>query len=172
MPLLRTLDENDHRKLKIPNAKNMIAIITYIRAISSFGCKLSFWIFRTGKMMSSWFVVCICVERFVAVLFPFKVKILFMKRRRYVEALSTCLSCLPCLVRFFRFNTCFRSVIIITGVRISNIETLVTNYLFSSFELVKWCPHGLWCVFALNHLLQFCSLSKSRSCFRNVEDTW
>jgi hypothetical protein len=25
-----------------------------------------------------------CVERFVAVLFPFKVKILFMKRRRYV----------------------------------------------------------------------------------------
>jgi hypothetical protein len=30
MTLLRTLDENDHRKLKIPNAKNMIAIITYL----------------------------------------------------------------------------------------------------------------------------------------------
>jgi hypothetical protein len=55
-----------------------------IRAISSFGCKLSIWFFRTGKMMSSWFVVCICVERFVAVLFPFKVKILFTKRRSYM----------------------------------------------------------------------------------------
>ena len=55
-----------------------------IRAISSFGCKLSIWFFRTGKMMSSWFVVCICVERFVAVVFPFKVKILFTKRRSYV----------------------------------------------------------------------------------------
>jgi uncharacterized membrane protein len=39
-----------------------------IRAISSFGYKLLFWFFRTGKMMSSWVVVCFCVERFVAVL--------------------------------------------------------------------------------------------------------
>jgi hypothetical protein len=55
-----------------------------IRAISSFGYKLSLWFFRTGKMMSSWVVVCFCVERFVAVLFLSKVKILFSKRRRYV----------------------------------------------------------------------------------------
>jgi len=31
--------------------------------------------------MSSWFVVCLCVERFVAIMYPLKVKLLFTKRR-------------------------------------------------------------------------------------------
>lgn len=52
-----------------------------LRAISSIGCKIYFWFFRTAKMMSSWFVVCLCVERFVAIMYPFKVKLLFTKRR-------------------------------------------------------------------------------------------
>ena len=52
-----------------------------IRAISNIGCKIYFWFFRTGKMMSSWFVVCLCVERFVAIMYPLKVKLLFTKRR-------------------------------------------------------------------------------------------
>jgi hypothetical protein len=51
------------------------------RAISNSGCKIYFWFFRTGKMMSSWFVVCLCVERFAAIMYPFKVKLLFTKRR-------------------------------------------------------------------------------------------
>lgn len=37
-----------------------------VRALSDVGCKIFFWFFRTGKMTSSWFVVCLCVERFVA----------------------------------------------------------------------------------------------------------
>ncbi|CAC5418763.1 unnamed protein product [Mytilus coruscus] len=51
-----------------------------LRALSEVGCKLFFWFFRTGKMTSSWFVVYLCLERFTAVLFPFKVKIFFSKR--------------------------------------------------------------------------------------------
>lgn len=51
-----------------------------LRALSEDGCKLFFWFFRTGKMTSSWFVVYVCLERFTAVLFPFRVKIFFSKR--------------------------------------------------------------------------------------------
>ncbi|XP_063429698.1 neuromedin-U receptor 2-like [Mytilus trossulus] len=51
-----------------------------LRALSAVGCKLFFWFFRTGKMTSSWFVVYLCLERFTAVLFPFRVKIFFSKR--------------------------------------------------------------------------------------------
>ena len=44
------------------------------RAISQEGCVIFFWIFRTSKMTSSWFVVLISIERFIAVWFPFKSK--------------------------------------------------------------------------------------------------
>jgi hypothetical protein len=82
------------RKTLADNLENEFEFITHIvrtfpnnptKRLAGIHMTLRTWrIFRTGKMMSSWFVVCICVERFVAVLFPFKVKILFMKRRRYV----------------------------------------------------------------------------------------
>jgi hypothetical protein len=85
-----------------------------IRAISSFGCKLSFWFFRTGKMMSSWFVVCICVERFVAVLFPFKVKILFTKRRSYVIIAIIFLA-----LGIFNFRWSFSSNVLNNGICVS-----------------------------------------------------
>ena len=44
------------------------------RAISQECCVIFFWIFRTSKMTSSWFVVLISIERFIAVWFPFKSK--------------------------------------------------------------------------------------------------
>lgn len=47
---------------------------TDIRAISEFGCKAFFVFYRSSKMASSWFVVGICFERFIAVTYPFKVK--------------------------------------------------------------------------------------------------
>ncbi|KAK3092832.1 hypothetical protein FSP39_007720 [Pinctada imbricata] len=50
-----------------------------IRALSQIGCKIFFLFFRTGKMTSSWFVVFLCLERFVAVWFPLKAKIIWRK---------------------------------------------------------------------------------------------
>ena len=43
-----------------------------VRALSQQGCVFFFWVFRTSKMTSSWMIVLISVERFVAVWFPFK----------------------------------------------------------------------------------------------------
>ena len=45
-----------------------------VRALSQGGCAFFFWIFRTSKMTSSWFVVLVSTERFIAVWFPFKSK--------------------------------------------------------------------------------------------------
>ncbi|CAC5378892.1 unnamed protein product [Mytilus coruscus] len=58
------------------------------RALSNLGCKLYFWFFKNGKMTSSWFVVLLCAERFVAVKYPFKVKLLFCKRNCLIAIAS------------------------------------------------------------------------------------
>lgn len=51
-----------------------------VRALSDFGCKLFFHIFKTGKMTSSWLIVILCFERFIAVVFPFKTKTIITKK--------------------------------------------------------------------------------------------
>lgn len=51
-----------------------------VRALSDFGCKAFFHIFKTGKMTSSWLIVILCFERFIAVVFPFRVKTIITKK--------------------------------------------------------------------------------------------
>ncbi|XP_069117061.1 growth hormone secretagogue receptor type 1-like [Argopecten irradians] len=51
-----------------------------LRAFSDVGCKIYFVLFKTGKMTSSWFVVLLCFERFVAVWFPFRAKAICTQR--------------------------------------------------------------------------------------------
>ncbi|XP_045215293.2 leukotriene B4 receptor 1-like [Mercenaria mercenaria] len=51
-----------------------------VRAMSDIGCKAFFHIFKTGKMTSSWLIVILCFERFVAVVFPFKTKTIITKK--------------------------------------------------------------------------------------------
>ncbi|XP_060075386.1 growth hormone secretagogue receptor type 1-like [Ylistrum balloti] len=64
------------------NKKFVIKLMgTALRALSDMGCKIFFVFFRTGKMTSSWMVVFLCVERFVAVWFPLKAKSITTKIR-------------------------------------------------------------------------------------------
>ncbi|XP_045215467.2 leukotriene B4 receptor 1-like [Mercenaria mercenaria] len=53
---------------------------TDLRALSTASCKAFFVIFRSAKMTSSWLVVMLCFERFVAVVFPLKAKTIIRKR--------------------------------------------------------------------------------------------
>ena len=57
---------------------------TDIRALSSGGCKLFFWTYRFAKTGSSWMVVMISFERFVAVWFPMKSKFIITERNVYI----------------------------------------------------------------------------------------
>lgn len=51
-----------------------------VRAISDVGCKTFFHIFKTAKMTSSWLIVLLCFERFVAVVIPLKAKSIITKK--------------------------------------------------------------------------------------------
>lgn len=51
-----------------------------VRAFQSAFCKLYFVIRRASKMTSSWFVVGLCLERFIVVWFPLKAKFVVTKR--------------------------------------------------------------------------------------------
>ncbi|XP_052782966.1 growth hormone secretagogue receptor type 1-like [Mya arenaria] len=59
-----------------------------VRAVHAVTCKVFFTVYRLGKTTSSWFVVMIAVERFVAVLFPLKVKTVVTKRNIVVAVAS------------------------------------------------------------------------------------
>ena len=51
-----------------------------VRALSDASCKIFFHIFKTAKMTSSWLIVLLCFERFVAVVFPLKTKSIITKK--------------------------------------------------------------------------------------------
>ena len=51
-----------------------------VRAVSVIGCRLFYAVFRGTKICSSWFVVLICIERFLVVWFPLKAKVISNKR--------------------------------------------------------------------------------------------
>lgn len=53
---------------------------TDLRALSRTSCKAFFIIFKSAKMTSSWLVVLLCFERFIAVVFPLKAKTIIRKR--------------------------------------------------------------------------------------------
>lgn len=53
---------------------------TDLRAFHDVICKLYFVIRRFSKMTSSWFVVGLCIERFIAVWFPLRAKFVVTKR--------------------------------------------------------------------------------------------
>ncbi|KAK3093322.1 hypothetical protein FSP39_014080 [Pinctada imbricata] len=55
-----------------------------LRALSNIGCKIFFIIFKTSKMTSSWFLVLLCFERFVAVWFPLKAKTICTRRYAFI----------------------------------------------------------------------------------------
>ena len=56
-----------------------------VRSFDVTGCRVFFWVYRTSKMMSSWIIVFICVERFIAVCFPQRTKTICTKRIVYAS---------------------------------------------------------------------------------------
>ena len=54
------------------------------RALSDASCKIFFHIFKTAKMTSSWLIVLLCFERFIAVVFPLKAKTIITKRNMFI----------------------------------------------------------------------------------------
>ena len=55
-----------------------------ILSLSTIGCKVYYWLYRTGKFISSWLVVFLAMERLAAVRYPFSVKRLFSNRNSFI----------------------------------------------------------------------------------------
>lgn len=51
-----------------------------VRSLSRVSCQVFFFFFRTSKMSSAWFVTLIGIERFIAIWFPLKAKIINSKK--------------------------------------------------------------------------------------------
>lgn len=64
-----------------------------IRALSDVGCKFFFWACKTAKMSSSWLIVVICIERFIAVWFPLKAKVICTKRMTMLSLIAIYVGC-------------------------------------------------------------------------------
>lgn len=64
---------------------------TDVRSLSDASCKTFFFIFKTVKMSSAWFVTLISIERFIAIWFPLKAKIINTKKMILIEIISVVL---------------------------------------------------------------------------------
>lgn len=64
---------------------------TDVRSLSDASCKTFFFVFKTVKMSSAWFVTLISIERFIAIWFPLKAKIINTKKIILIEIISVVL---------------------------------------------------------------------------------
>jgi hypothetical protein len=64
-----------------------------VRALSSAGCKLYFWAYRHAKTTSSWMVVLISCERFVAVWLHVRAKSINTTRNAYISIVVVYVAC-------------------------------------------------------------------------------
>ena len=73
-----------------------------VRAFTDIGCKLFKYIGRAAVISSSYFVVLICIERFIAIWFPMKAKFLLSKKKAIYSVLSIVATIylvnIPCMV--------------------------------------------------------------------------
>lgn len=74
------------------------------RALSNFGCKLFFVVYRTGKLTASWFIVGIAVERLFAVVFPQYMKTA-LQRRNVLIAIAIVYISMTTSNAFWSFST-------------------------------------------------------------------
>ena len=99
------------------------------KALTVAGCKAFFFVFRSAKICSSWFVVTICIERFIVVWLPFKAKSISNRRTALIAVLSVTLS----ILTFDGIWTITSDII--NGVCIPSVTTDSTRDLSAGFVI-------------------------------------
>ncbi|XP_060553633.1 neuromedin-U receptor 2-like [Ruditapes philippinarum] len=101
-----------------------------VRALSKTGCKFFFVMYRTGKMSSSWFIVLVAVERFVAIMFPLKAK-QFLTKTTVCTAVFIIYSVMISVSGIWTFSTD-----IVNETCMSDVTSPNTKSLHKSFVIV------------------------------------
>lgn len=98
-----------------------------IRALTESGCHIFFIFHKASKITSSWFIVAICIERFIAVWFPLKTNSI-CKRRNLLLVVLTIYLAVYIFTGVWTFST-----MIINGVCVPNYATPDTAVLARAF---------------------------------------
>lgn len=109
------------------------------RASSPGGCKFFFWLFRTAKMTSSWLIVILCFERFVAVVFPLKAKIII--NRTSILALIACdYAVIGTYNSFWTFSSIIQNGVCKPDVVFPDTKRKYRNFLLAGLSLYSFIP--------------------------------
>ncbi len=122
-------------------------------AHSSFVCRVRLWIIVSARLSAAWVLVSIGCERLICVVWPYKIKTLFSRRRcKMCVALLVCCSCLIAVPQLLTSES-------------------VGLYNTTAHLLIKWCtPHNIglvgyymwhietWVFFTLYSALPFLTL--------------
>ena len=122
-----------------------------IRALSDTGCKMFFWAFRTAKMTSSWLVVLISIERFIATWFPFHAKGINTTRKAIMAILSVYI-----VIGVYNGVWCSITDRIIGGICLPNtrppgLEHVTGAFLVTGLTIYCFVPAPILCI--LNTLI-------------------
>lgn len=108
-----------------------------VRALSTFGCKLFFAMYRVGKISASWFIVLVAVERFLAVIFPLRAKAVLQKKTVFIS-IATVYIIVFSVAGVWSFSTG-----IVDNVCIPDMVTAGTQQFHSLLVLIGACLYSL-----------------------------
>jgi hypothetical protein len=142
-----------------------------VRAFSDIGCKIFYIFYRTSKMTSSWFIVFLCIERFVAVKFPLKVKIVITEMRTKVYIIVVYLTMTGFAI-IMSFSTA-------TGNMICKMDAIVTKekHMFRILLLIEIILYSVGPIFLMSGLtpiiiIQLYKRYQYRKTLTNKTVTW
>ncbi|XP_021348429.1 allatostatin-A receptor-like [Mizuhopecten yessoensis] len=132
-----------------------------VRALSESGCKAFFCFFRSAKMTSSWFVVFISLERFFAVWFPLKIKVISTKKNAYI-AIACVHITIYSLNGVWTFSSILKNGVCIPNVSIPGKEKLTEGFLLAGTTIYSIIPTFILLVLTPLTILKLYRQQKTR----------
>lgn len=157
--------------LLITQPFNKLAVIGLfgrdIRALSRTGCKTFFIMFKLGKMTSSWFIVLICLERFVAVWFPLKVKLICVRKL----VISNVIAAYLVMIIYnglWQFSSDIVDGKCVPGYTTEETQDMYTGFLLAGSCLYSLVPISILLVFSPITVIKLLIEEKKRKKFMTV----
>ncbi|XP_060066505.1 allatostatin-A receptor-like [Ylistrum balloti] len=141
-----------------------------VRALSDWGCKAFFCFFRSAKMTSSWFVVFISFERFFAVWFPLKIKVISTKRNAYI-AISCVYITIYTLNGVWTFSSILKNGVCIPNLSTAGNEKMTEGFLLAGTTIYSIIPTFLLLILTPMTILKLYKQQKTRQALAQSSHT-
>ncbi|XP_067665030.1 galanin-like G-protein coupled receptor npr-9 [Haliotis asinina] len=141
-----------------------------VRALSPEGCAFFFIMHKSSKMSSSWFIVFVCFERFVAVLFPLKTK-LICTRRNALIGIAGVYTGLFFYNGFWTFSTKIVNGICVPNYATSETAAMARAFLILGTFIYSLVPSAILLVLTPAICFQLARHSRLRKKMSSKQDT-